>query len=394
MAIYSNSRLSTYEQCPLRFKYHYIDKLEAEIEDTIEAFLGKRVHEALEKLYNDLKFQKLNELSSLLDFFNDEWKKNWNESILIVRHEYSQENFRKMGEKFITDFYNRYFPFNQSRTIALETEKTVNLDSENKYSIHIRIDRLTLSGDNTYEIHDYKTSNRLLTQDEIDNDRQLAVYAYGIKKMYPDAKRIRLIWHFLAFDKEMSSERTDEQLENLKKDVLELIREIESRKDFPAKESALCGWCEFKQLCPNFKHLYKIEEKSAEEFLNDNGVSLVNKYAEVYEQLKHMEAELEKLRGDLIAYTKKEGIEKVYGSDVKASVKKFFSMKFPGKHDENRGEFAETIKTLGLWDRLAIVDGYELAKMLNNNELHEDFVSLLEKFIRKEENYRVSLRKK
>ena len=35
--IYSHSRLSTFEQCPFKFKLRYIDEIEPEIEKTIEA---------------------------------------------------------------------------------------------------------------------------------------------------------------------------------------------------------------------------------------------------------------------------------------------------------------------------------------------------------------------
>lgn len=50
MPIYSHSRLSTFEQCPNKYKLHYIDKVETEAEQSIEAFLGSRAHETLEKL--------------------------------------------------------------------------------------------------------------------------------------------------------------------------------------------------------------------------------------------------------------------------------------------------------------------------------------------------------
>jgi hypothetical protein len=62
MTVYSHSRLSCYEQCPARFKLQYIDKVETEVEQSVEAFLGVRVHEALEKLYRDLGFQKKDSL--------------------------------------------------------------------------------------------------------------------------------------------------------------------------------------------------------------------------------------------------------------------------------------------------------------------------------------------
>jgi len=391
MKTYSNSKLSTFEQCPLKFKFNYIDQIETEIEETVEAFLGKRVHETLEKLYKDLKFQKLNSLTELLVFYNDEWKKNWNDGIIIVRDEYDQENYRKMGEKFITDYFNRYSPFNQTRTIGLETQNFVEI-GDNK--IHVRIDRLSMAEDGVYEIHDYKTSNSLPTQDKLDLDRQLAVYAYGVKTMYPDAKRVKLIWHYMAFDKEMESERTDNQLEELKKEVLQVIKEIEACKEYPAKESALCEWCEFRPLCPSFKHLYEIEDKPAKEYLEDDGVKLVNEYSTLYANIKENEEKLEEIRIALIEFAKQKAIDVVYGSDVKASVKGYPRLSFPKKEDSNRDEFFETVRKIGLWDKLAVVDTYELAKMINNGEIAEELKKLLEKYIEKGETVRVSLRKK
>jgi len=79
MTVYSHSRLSSFEQCPQKFKFHYIDKVETDVSDSVEAFMGVRVHETLEKLYRDLMFQKKNSLDDLLGFLNDEWEKNWND---------------------------------------------------------------------------------------------------------------------------------------------------------------------------------------------------------------------------------------------------------------------------------------------------------------------------
>jgi len=391
MKTYSNSKLSCFEQCPLKFKFHYIDKIKTETEESVEAFLGSRVHDTLEKLYKDLKFQKLNSLKELLAFYNEEWKKNWNDSIAIVKKEYTQTNYRKMGEKFITDYYNRYEPFNQTTTIGLETQNFVEIGG---YKIHVRIDRLAKAEDGVYEVHDYKTSNSLPTQEKLDQDRQLAVYAYGVKTMYPDAKRVKLIWHFVAFDKEMQSERTDDQLEQLKGEVLEVIKEIEQSKEYPAKESALCGWCEFKSFCPNFKHQYEVEDKPAKKFLKDDGVKLVNEYSNLYADIKEKEKKLEQIREALIDFAKQKQVDVVFGSDVKASVKSYPKLSFPKKGDSSRGAFFEIVRKIGLWDKLAIVDTYKLTKMINKGEIADELKKLLDKFIKKGETVRVSLRKK
>ena len=75
MTTYSNSRVSTYENCPYQYKLKYIDKIKVDIPTTIEAFMGNLVHQALEKIYKDKKFMKENSLKEILKFYKDLWKK-------------------------------------------------------------------------------------------------------------------------------------------------------------------------------------------------------------------------------------------------------------------------------------------------------------------------------
>jgi hypothetical protein len=49
MRIHSHSSLGSFENCPTQYRYQYIGTPSVERVDTIEAFLGKRVHETLEK---------------------------------------------------------------------------------------------------------------------------------------------------------------------------------------------------------------------------------------------------------------------------------------------------------------------------------------------------------
>lgn len=389
MNIYSHSRISCYEQCPLKFRYQYIDRIRPETGETIETFLGSRVHETLEKLYTDLKFEKYPELQELLHYYNKRWDEEYNDGILIVREEYTPENYRKMGERYITDYYNTYKPFNHSRTIALETEYTVPIDDEENYKMHVRIDRLAIN-DGVYEIHDYKTSNNLPGQDYFDNERQLALYAYGVKCKFSDAKKIRLIWHYLAFNKEMVSTRTDNDLEDLRKETLKLINEIENKDEFPSRESSLCSWCEYKTLCPRFRHLFKIKTEEPEEF--KNGKELVNEYARLDKELKEKQEELERVKLGLVEYAKRNNVENIQGSEKRAFVKCYNSMQFPKKNEAIRYEFIDILKETGLWNRLVTVDTYELAKLINNNLIEPIQIDKLSKYIKRTEIARVYLK--
>ncbi|MDP2766040.1 MAG: PD-(D/E)XK nuclease family protein [Candidatus Methanoperedens sp.] len=69
MTVYSHSRLSAFENCPLQYRLRYVDKIKPDEALTIEAFMGSRVHEALEKLYKDLRLSKTNTLEELLSFY-------------------------------------------------------------------------------------------------------------------------------------------------------------------------------------------------------------------------------------------------------------------------------------------------------------------------------------
>ena len=389
MLTYSYSKVTCFEQCPLKFKFQYIDKIKTEIEQTIEAFLGGIVHEVLEKLYTDLKFQKVMKLNEILDFYNDLWQKNWNDAIVIVKKGYDKENYRKMGEKFLTNYYNHYKPFDKGKVLGLETTEFIDLDD--KYKFHVRIDRLNEAENGAYEIHDYKTGGYLPEQAKFDEDRQLALYSLWVLKKFGDVKRVKLIWHYLAFDKEIVSERTQDQLMKLRRETIKAINKIESAKDFPSVITKLCDWCEFRPICPHFKHLYRIETLEPKEYLEDDGVKLVNDYAKIQGKIKELSEELEKIRQTLIDFAKKEDVDVIFGSDVKASVSSYESFKFPSKNE--RDDLNDMIKKLGLWDELTIVDTYKLAKKIKNKELHEDFIKLLDKFIKKEKTDIIRLSK-
>ena len=83
----------------------------------------------------------------------------------------------------------------------------------------------------------------------IENDRQLALYSIGVKQRYPDVKDVRLVWHFLKFNKEINSTRTDKELEELKSKTIQLVDIIENANKFSAKPSVLCNWCKYKSIC-------------------------------------------------------------------------------------------------------------------------------------------------
>ena len=269
MPVYSHSRLSSYENCPLLYKYSYVEKVKLEHVETVEAFMGSRVHEALEKLYRDLKLSKPNALEDILAFYKASWERSWREDVKIVRVKYTPQNYYETGAKCIVDYYQRYAPFDQSRTLGLEQSIFIDLDG---YKLRGFIDRLAQRMDGYYEIHDYKTSQYLPMQRHLDEDRQLALYQIGIEERWGNVERVELVWHYLVHDTEMRSKRSSADIARLKADTIALIEEIGKaveEDNFPAKETQLCSWCEYQSLCQRQMHIVKTEQMSINKYLQD-----------------------------------------------------------------------------------------------------------------------------
>ncbi len=379
MPTFSNSRLSTYEQCPLKYKYQYIDKIKVEEAKTVEAFMGSCVHETLEKLYRDLKLQKHNTLEELLEYYNDQWAKNWSDDIKIVRKEYTADNYRKTGEKCITDYYNRYAPFKE-RVLGIETVEYINLDPEGQFKWNVRMDRLDYEGEGKYEIHDYKTAGSLPKQEQADEDRQLALYSLWVKENFKDAQSIELVWHYLAFDRELRSERTAEQLENLREETLKAVKKIVSAEEFPAKESNLCNWCEYQSICPKWAHLFKVETLPPKEFKEEDGVRLVDEISVLSEQKKELEEKIDAIKQYLIAYAKQIGVEVVFGSGKKATVSISNDIEYPAKHSDERAELISLLKQEGLWGDVEDLDIFALKKIIHNREWSDAVLNKLKPY--------------
>lgn len=248
MTIYSHSRLNNFKECPLKFKFRYIDKLEEG--DGIEAFMGSKVHSALHYLYSQVKEGNVPKLEEVLEYYRKLWNKEYHDGIRIVRKEFSARYYYDKGADLIKRYYENHFPFDEN-VIALEQKIMINLDgSDGKYVLQGFIDKLIYNEeDDCYEIHDYKTGKWLKSQEEADVDNQLALYSLGVREMFPDAKNIDLIWYFLVHEERVCSSRTDEELEELKSEVMALIDEIESSTEWPAKKSRLCDWCGYKGIC-------------------------------------------------------------------------------------------------------------------------------------------------
>ncbi len=312
---YSYSKLETFNQCGLKYKYQYIQRIQGDRE-TIEAFMGSRVHEALEKLYRDLHVTKLNSLDDLLAYYDAQWEKNWNDRVVVVRDDYTADHYRELGRVCIRSYYKRFHPFDDGKTLGLEDKFSIMVKhGEASYKFTGVIDRLVWKGEGMYEIHDYKTGRTPPTQEDFEKNKQLAIYQMSLKQRWPDVKTVKLVWHYVALDKDFTSTREDADLEALSQDLVGRIQTIEKAENFPPKQSVLCDWCEYRNICPLWKHEVKVSVLPPNKYAEDSGVQLVKRYLELSYQVEKSKDELSELEQAIFAYAEKEGVGQLDGPE-------------------------------------------------------------------------------
>ena len=405
MTLYSHSRLSAFENCQRQYWYRYIKRPDIERERTVEAFLGNLVHDALEELYKQLLNGRLTELEELLAWYKRHWDRGWREGVRIVKHSFTSKDYYNVGQDSLRKYYRRYHPFDQSQTLQLENRIQIDLDGDGKYCLQGYIDRLSRRADDTYEIHDYKTSAHLPTQDEADTDRQLGLYQLGVQGMWNDVQEVDLIWHYMRFDKEIRSRHSLEQLEATKRTCINTINDIESlgrnEAEFPTHPSRLCEWCDFRLICPATRHYVATEILPPAQFKADAGVRLVDTWStlrdrrsKLTKEADALKVEEQEIKNQLIDYATQYSLESVTGSSYSARVTEKHAIDCPKSNDEDRAALEDVIRRAGFWDDVSSLSISSLEKVWrDDSSLSPEVRQFLSAFIKDKVETSVSLRR-
>ncbi|MFQ5417641.1 MAG: RecB family exonuclease [Myxococcota bacterium] len=250
--VFSHSRLSSFEDCPKKYEFRYVQKIRRDTE-SIEGFVGKRVHEVLERLYRATAIGHVPTLAQVIHRYGALFDEHHDpERVKIVREETPVEEYKANGERGLSNYYRRHYPFDADETLGLEERVAFALDGSSRYRMQGFVDRISRARDGAIEIHDYKTGRWVPDQKKIDQDRQLALYQIGVTEKYGNEQPVRLVWHYVVRDQMRTSTRTPEQLDALRTDTASLIDRVRAATSFPPVKGKLCSWCEFRDICPAF----------------------------------------------------------------------------------------------------------------------------------------------
>jgi len=249
--VYSHSRISSFANCPLQYRYRYIDKLKSPVEG-VEAFVGKIVHEVLEALYADLGRARASSAEDYTALFRNLWRQRATSSLRIVRENMTPEAYRDLGVRCIENFFRQNHPFEGAEVLGCETQVEFNLDPEGRYRMQGYIDRIDRVAPGVIEIHDYKTGS-LPRERSLRFDRQLTLYEIAVRDRWAGVKEVRHVWHYLAHARKFVQRRAPEDLIRTKLATIRAIQDIEATVVFPPRPGPLCSWCEYNGVCPEFR---------------------------------------------------------------------------------------------------------------------------------------------
>jgi RecB family exonuclease len=327
------------------------------------------VHGAFEELYEGLQAGRKPTLDGTLERFEALWREGWTPDVKL-RPGSSTEEWLEVGRQCVRGYYEARAPFDSDRTVAVEKKIGFALEAAGEpMKIEGYIDRLALARDGAFEIHDYKTSKNLPTQADVDADRQLAIYDVAVREAWPDTREVRLVWHYLRHGKTLVSTRTDEQRGALRAELSALIEKIKRDHEFAPRESALCGWCEYRDLCPLFKHGESLAALPPQILSADAGAKLVEELAvldakrrELKDELKAVEVEVAEAERSLLRYADAQELSRVVGPSGEALVTRKEELKLPTKTASPRehAELEAALKALPIWPEVSHLDAHGL----------------------------------
>ena len=314
----SYSALTTYKQCPLKYKFQEIDKIR--VPKGLEAVFGNIIHGCLKYMFERGPLYPTSD--EVIDRFRSLWQ-----ALPAARQEKTNIEIKPEEDKaycedglnILKNFYQRNQPWNFN-VLDLESRFEVLIPDQATGENHIltgvidRIDKATNT--DIYEIIDYKTSRRMPSQDTLDKDLQMSIYHLGISKRWPHLKpeNIKLSLYFLKHGEKITTSRSQEDLEKTKTLVIDIINEVKERIknnfDFPPFPSPLCGWCGYKPKCPMWKHLYAKEAPSKEEM-----EAAVKEYFELKGQNQLNNRRISSLQAQICEFMSQEGVDRVFGEN-------------------------------------------------------------------------------
>jgi putative RecB family exonuclease len=316
----SYSSYRTYLECPLRWKYLYVER-RPELPRSYFTF-GRVVHSVLEELVRpfvvpDARRPGSGGAQATLDGWGETVPHPPSPSRWMSREEllaaydrlWSSEGYtsaeeearyRSLGKEMLGRYYDRLVR-EPPRPVSVEEHLEARWDG---IPIHGYLDRIDRTPSGGLEVVDYKTSRELSREDARDSD-QLSMYQVLVENNYRAPVERLTLYHLRSLTPLRSPPRSPAVLEPLHVrlgSVLDGIRE-EAFEPTPGRH---CTRCDFQTICPEFRRVPGPEGARL--------AALVDRFEQLRGEERRLEGDLARAAEELHRAAEELGVHRVPGS--------------------------------------------------------------------------------
>lgn len=245
----SHSKMTAYVECPYFFYLTYIEKVPLDVKGNYHTALGNGIHKVLEDMYKTEQFS--------LQFMEQHWdmvcykgyiEKNGTEVKPILQDDQydfpNGEEEKKMffyhGRKLLREYFHKNkHTFGVNTVVATELNFKIPVGN-GKIVLNGYIDRIDRRPDGKLVVTDYKTGKEK-EQNEVDEDFQLTLYAFAIRKLFGEAEG-GLCLHFIKSGNIVMSQRDKDHFDKLLQRVKDVKQGIE-QQNYEPKIGGQCRYC-------------------------------------------------------------------------------------------------------------------------------------------------------
>jgi len=379
MSVYSFSQIQTYLQCPLSYKFKYIDDIKPDFEKNLHLILWTTVHSSLEYLYTKINNFYIPKFEEIENYFLKDFK----EQALKLENinlDDKKKEFEIRWIEYLKSYYKRYYPFENIKVVWTEIQIYIDLWDNIKFQWFI--DRLDKKQD-SFIITDYKTNQNLPSSDKDYYIEQLSLYALWIKQKYWRYFN-KIYWnleylHFETFD---FWEIKDEDIQKIVEKYKNIVLQIETKKAehwlwiediFKPFETSLCKFCNYKEICPLFAHFYG--NVSDEDFSEKAIKNMIDEYINLNEQKKEIEYKMTINKEILVKFAQTHNLKKLYWECWHISLSNLFNYIV-----KNKEKLKEYLKDINKLEKFVDIDRYKIEKAIKENDLNfKDLQDMIDK---------------
>lgn len=230
----SYSKLKTYGQCPMRYRFTYLDRLPRRPRRLFQA--GRRVHAALMRWLTYARTDTPH-WERVVDAYDTAYGAV-REPVIRESRDYQE------GLRILEDYHHANLE-NPGHPVFLEHKFSIRVGD---HVLSGAIDRVDAT-ETGYDVVDYKLDRELRSQAEVDGDLQLGLYHLAMEEQHA-IRPETLSLYFLRHQTERTTSRTPDQIRELRRWVGATGNDISDDRTWVPCVGDHCGSCDFKSACP------------------------------------------------------------------------------------------------------------------------------------------------